>query len=165
APFSRDPRRYRFRYAGVEFCWKGTGTVRESRACGFWLRVARVPVDGLGGDGEKEGGFVERREVCLGKYTSSMAAKKYGMLELFDAAIWRLAVEYIRGYAHELPAVEDEKAGCEEELRRGLDTLRSTRLYHVIVGTAVCMIIGEKEKRETLRRILELLASEGGGNA
>ena len=34
-----------------------------------------------------EGRCFEQRGICLGKYTSSMAAKKSGMLELFDAAI------------------------------------------------------------------------------
>ena len=81
----------------------------------------------------------------------SMVAKKSGMLELFDAAIWRFVVEYLPSYRPELLTAKDEKAGFDGELQQQLDVLKTTRLYHVVVGTAIRMIIGEKQKRETLK--------------
>ncbi|KAI4710734.1 hypothetical protein J4E89_004324 [Alternaria sp. Ai002NY15] len=47
---SRHTRCYHFQYAGIEFFWKGTGSVKEYRTCGVLLRfnhlklVARLPV-------------------------------------------------------------------------------------------------------------------------
>lgn len=95
----------------------------------------------------------------------SMVAKKSGMLELFDAAIWRFVVEYLPSYRPELLTAKDEKAAFDEELQQQLDVLKTTRLYRVVVGAAIRMIIGEKQRREALDQILELLASRGGGNA
>ena len=48
-PLSRHTRCYQFQYAGIEFFWKGTGFVKESRTCGVLLRfnhlklVTRLP--------------------------------------------------------------------------------------------------------------------------
>ena len=92
-----------------------------------------------------------------------MAAKKSGMLGLFDAAIWRFVVEYLPSYRPELLTAKDKKVGFVEELQQQLDVLKTTRLHNVIVGTTIRVIIGEKQKRETLRYILELLASEVDG--
>ncbi|KAF2471854.1 uncharacterized protein BDR25DRAFT_342461 [Lindgomyces ingoldianus] len=173
SPLSRDPRRYHFHYAGIDFFWKGTGTVRESRRCGAWLHfnhlklVARLPVP----RDEKLDDPSPQPEVCLGKYTSSIAAKKHGILELYDGAIWRLLSEYVPA---SLPQTHVQghirKAGGdrepdEEELLEQVHGTKKTTLYQVIVATAMCMIIGEKQKRETIRQIIELAASEGAGGA
>ena len=57
-----------FRYAGVHFYWKGTGTVRESRTCGFWLHfnhlklVAKIPSP-VPSEGEKDDVLSSARSV------------------------------------------------------------------------------------------------------
>ncbi|KAF2812575.1 uncharacterized protein BDZ99DRAFT_569232 [Mytilinidion resinicola] len=187
SPFSREPRRYVFAYAGVEFFWKGTRTVREGGWCGDWVRwnhlklVARVPGGdpvtiagsksrrrkrGKGGDGD---GGVFGKEVCLGTYTCSLSTLKSGQLCLFDAAIWRFVVEHSPA---SLPGFRDPRIGevetgegeiGDEELEERVRALKKTRLYAVIVATAMCMVLGEKEKRETLRAILEAAAEGAGG--
>lgn len=37
--------------------------------------------------------------------------------------------------------------------------------YYIIVATAMCMVIGEWQKRDWLKKIIELAAGEAGGNA
>lgn len=51
------------------------------------------------------------------------------------------------------PAPGDENTSTQKE-----------RLRHIIVGTCLCMIIAEKEKRDTIREIILLLVTEGAGN-
>jgi hypothetical protein len=182
SPFSRDVRRYTFTYAGIAFEWKGTGTVKETRRCGMWLKynhlklVARIPIKG---DGEpmKRGTKTKdeegaKREVCLGKYQCSIATRKSGHLELFDAAIWRFVVEHFPASLEKV-GLSDKIGGKvaggveigEGELAERVGALKRTRLYAVIVATAMCMIIGDKQKRETLKKSVEILeaAGEGGG--
>ncbi|ORY13056.1 hypothetical protein BCR34DRAFT_278019 [Clohesyomyces aquaticus] len=177
SPFSRDPRRYYFQYSGLEFVWKGTGTVKETRTCGFWLKynhlklVARLPIS----QDSKAESESDMMEVCLGKYTSSVAKFKCGVLELYDGAIWRLLKEFCPGTVPDDFPIEDgnKKADVDSDrsekvdeaalLEQQIQSVKRTRLYQVIVATAMCMILGEKQKRETIRKIIELLASEGGG--
>jgi hypothetical protein len=161
SPFSTKTRQYQFTYAGIEFSWKGTGTVKESRTCGFMLHfnhlklIARVPLNGSFGElksleaPQHENAAAPFRDFCLGKYTSSLGNHKAGMLDLYDPAIHRLLISYI------LP---NNDSNIWVDVKR-------TRLYDIIVSTAICMIVGEQQKRKTLRKILEIAASEGGGNA
>lgn len=164
SPFSRDTRQYHFRFSGLDFCWKGTGTVKETRRCGFAVRfnhlklVVQAP-ETASEEQEKALGF---REVCLGKYTSSVALQKHGKLELYDAAIWRLIADHIPSA---LAGVED---GNRESTAAEFAMVKRTHLYQVIVATAMCMVLGEKHKRETVRKIIEALITEGamgGGGA
>jgi len=163
APLSRQTRCYHFHYRGIEFQWKGTGTVKESRRCGLFLRynhlklVAKLP---LAGD-EKT---AAQLDICLGKFTSSVAKFKSGTLELYDTAILRLCEEHLPSM---LTAAADpfgdgvsKLEGRDEQVLR----LKKSTLYHVFVATALCMIKSEKEKRHTL---LDLIAhaGEGGGGA
>jgi hypothetical protein len=179
SPFSRNTRRYSFKYAGIDFYWKGTGSVKETRACGIFIRynhlklVARVPID----EGDEEPPWLIRteskvirgprrvttdktrnslREITLAKYTSSVATKKAGTLELYDEAIYRFVQEFIiqRG---------NECAGTE--LGQDIRSVKHMRLYDLFVATAMCMIIAEWQKRETIRKIIAALAAEGGGGA
>ncbi|KAF2020659.1 hypothetical protein BU24DRAFT_5671 [Aaosphaeria arxii CBS 175.79] len=154
SPFSRDTRRYHFHFEGIDFYWKGTGTVKETRTCGIWCHfshlklVAKLPATEDG----------QQLEVCLGKYTSSIASKKHGTLDLFDGAIWHLMVDYMPSA---LPRVSRE--GLADSTQEQLSAVKKTWLYNVIVATSMCMILGEKHKRATVRQILEAAASEGGG--
>jgi hypothetical protein len=179
SPFTHKPRHYRFNYAGLEFYWKGTGTVKESRTCGWWLRFnhvklcVRVPItvtatpssdaDGpirrtttwgsiLTRFGTKSAGF---REVCPAKFTSSMGCKKAGVLQIYDDAIHRLLLD---GVVH---LDDKEKRELEDS---GVAAVKKLRLYEIILATAMCMVIGEWQKRETLLAIIAA-AGEGGGAA
>ncbi|KAF2830640.1 hypothetical protein CC86DRAFT_165152 [Ophiobolus disseminans] len=170
SPLSLQTRRYHFTYRGVDFHWKGTGTVKESRRCGVLLRfnhlklVARLPLDT--GD-EKEMKKDQRREVCLGKFTSSVAKMKSGTLELYDMALVRLCEEYMSEMLEEDP-FEDEEAesvdGPTESVTESFKTarLKKSTLYQVIVATALCMVGSEKEKRHTVLDFI-MQAGEGGG--
>ncbi|KAF2786239.1 hypothetical protein K505DRAFT_330491 [Melanomma pulvis-pyrius CBS 109.77] len=168
SPLSRHTRRYQFQYAGIDFFWKGTGSVKESRACGWSVKynhlklVALVPAieDGTEGMGKK----VEM-ELCLGKYTSSIAAKKSGTLELFDAPIWRLVSEHIPSALAQVKSElsRGEIGDVEEYEKKRVAAMKKTFLYQVIVATAMCMIQGEKEKREVIKAIVIELISSGSG--
>jgi hypothetical protein len=166
SPFSRQTRRYHFQYAGIDFYWKGTGTVKEPKRCGGLLRfnhlklVAQIPADG----DEKE---QHRPGVCLGKYTCSVACRKNGVLDIFDTAILRLVEEYAPSMLAKDPfddQAEGGRASIEEDQNSKLLRVKRTTLYQVIIATATCMIITEKEKRHTLLDFI-LQAGEGGGGA
>jgi hypothetical protein len=102
-------------------------------------------------------------EVCLGKYTSSVARKKSGVLELFDGAMVRFGEEYSLGLLErESDDGETEYGVVEGNGEEKRARLKKSMWYQVIVATAVCMIASEKEKRHTLIDIL-MHAAEGGG--
>lgn len=157
-PLSRHTRCYHFHYAGIDFSWKGTGTVSESRTCGLFLRfnhlklVAKLPGTA---NARGEGGL----EICLGKYTSSIASKKSGSLEFFDTAILRLVKEYAPEMLAQNLSVDGQNV-ADVEVER-ISVLKASSLYQVILATGLCMAISEKEKRYTVLSIL----SEGGQGA
>lgn len=150
-PFSRHTRRYHFEFGGIDFSWKGTGSVEKSKHCGFCLRfahlklVAKLPTDGTN---QKD-----RDEVCLALYVCSMNKKKCGRLEIFDNALLRLTEDYLE------PVGE---IGVAEEEAEKVKRLKKTMLYKIVIATAMCMIAGEKEKREMVYEWLQE-AGEGAG--
>jgi hypothetical protein len=158
SPLSRHTRCYHFQYAGIDFYWKGTGSVKESRLCGFLLRfnhlklVARLPATKNGKEKER-GQF----EVTLGTYTSSVVKMKNGTLEFADAAILRLLDEYAPSMLARSPPEEEET-----EAARSLRLKKST-MYQIFVATAMCMIKAEKDKRHTLMDLVIGAAEQGGG--
>lgn len=161
-PFSRHTRRYHFRYVGLDFYWKGTGTVKESRACGMFLRfnhlklVVKSPVT-------KGGKEKDQPEVCLGKFISSVAKAKNGTLELHDNAILRVVEEHAPSMLAQLASQGQNGEGLDpSKVDEGLkiSTMKRSTLYQLIVATAICMINSEKEKRH---RLVELLLSAGDG--
>jgi len=173
SPFSHKTRLYRFEHAGLDFYWKGTGTVKETKTCGWFMRFhhlklcVRVPIVATSDDSGpvkravsrgsilspfrgKSAGF---REVCLAKYTSSICAKKAGVLEIYDDVIHRLSLDGV--------------IGMDSEKRRELETagiigVKNLRLYDIIVASAMCMMIGEWQKRMVIIAILAA-GGEGGG--
>ncbi|OCK84088.1 hypothetical protein K432DRAFT_345826 [Lepidopterella palustris CBS 459.81] len=183
SPFSRHTRRYHFRYQEIDFYWKGTGTVRETRFCGSWCRfnhvklVAAVPLPSpptanhsqqktkedvkLRGKG-REG--VRTTSICLAKYTSAVTPLKCGKLVLYDDIMLHFHQTHLHSqpHPHFAEQISSRGSGFEDDT---LAEFKKTRFYHVVVATAMCMVIGDKQKRETIRKILEIAASEGGGNA
>lgn len=181
SPFTHRTRDYRFQYCGIDFYWKGTGTVKEGRTCGSFLHfnhlklVARIPLTGDGRDEEKQGKSEEYikpvrrssrsilwqrsaptfREICIAKYTSSLGKKKAGTLQMYDEALFRLMID------HNIPS-DDSKT---IELGGDVVSVKHTRLYDIIIATTMCMVIGEWQKRQWLKKIIELAAGEAGGNA
>lgn len=150
-PFSRHTRRYHFQYAGVDFYWKGTGTVKKSGSCGFFVRfnhlklVAKIPVAAA----SKK----DRPEVCLAKYTCSLSGGKCGKLDIFDTALLRLAEEYVQPIG---------EIGIEQEEAVKIARLKKTLLYQIVIATGLCMVSAEKEKRKAVWEWLQE-AGEGAG--
>lgn len=161
SPFSRDTRRYTFWFKGVEFQWRGTGTVSEERKCGWMLRfchlklVARVPVDP-----EEDRGVSQ--EICLGKYTCSIAAEKSGSLEVFDHAVLAFVQQSMPGLLATGRA-DGEKTKMLEDDEAKTKRLKKGIFYQVIIATALCVAKAEKEKRHTIIDLL-LCAGENAGN-
>lgn len=160
SPFSRNTRRYHFKYANVDFYWKGTGTVKEIRKCGFFCHfnhlklVAQLPTS------KEDTGPAP--EVCLAKYTSSIAQSKFGTLEIFDGAVWRLAFEHIPLLLAQGHVLHHEGTASENAVAE-VASIKQTSLYQVIVATAMCMLYSESQKREAVRKVIESAVTEGGG--
>ncbi|KAF2739769.1 hypothetical protein EJ04DRAFT_519409 [Polyplosphaeria fusca] len=155
SPFSKDTRKYHFRFHGIDFYWKGTGTVKESRTCGWFVHFNHLKLVACLPQESKTGPTVE---VCLGKYQSSVAVQKSGKLVIFDAAIARFMAENIpSAFSH---SHSDEKGGHDDEVAK-VTAVKRTLLHQVIVATAMCMVIGEQQKRETLRHAIALAGGEG----
>ncbi|KAH7350488.1 hypothetical protein BKA66DRAFT_446873 [Pyrenochaeta sp. MPI-SDFR-AT-0127] len=160
SPLSRHTRSYYFHYGGIDFYWKGTGTINESRTCGFFLRFNHLKIVAkLPGIADAKGD--NRPEICLGKYTSSVASKKSGTLELFDAAIVRLVNEYAPKMLAQAPSVELQDKADDETIK--VSELKKSTLYKVILATGLCMVMSEKEKRQSVLSILSESGQGAGG--
>lgn len=182
SPFTNHVRDYHFQYCNADFYWKGTGTVQDGRTCGCCLRfnhlklVIRVPStydtsnDGATKDEDEKcikpvrrpfGSRIwqrstpDFREICIAKYTSSVGRKKAGTLEIYDETIYRLVKDHV------IPSDSSKLI----ELGSEIVSIKHTRLCDVIVATAMCMVIGEWQKREWVKKIIEAAAGEAGGNA
>ncbi|CAI6323415.1 unnamed protein product [Periconia digitata] len=150
SPLSLKTRQYDFNYAGVEFRWKGTKSVDKPGFRGVFVRYghlkleAQLPATMTGQE--------MSLPICLGKYTSSVTFKKFGHLELFDRAIWKLQDQI------NLSTMKLSDSELEEE--RGKN-VKSSDLYQIIVATAMCMIESEKQKRAFAYKWLVLGDGEG----
>jgi hypothetical protein len=170
SPFGLRPRHYRFDYAGLVLYWKGTNTVKEHRTCGWLMRFhhfklcVRVPISVSIPPTNSGGGPIKRtlslstfpskafREICLAKYTSSIFNKKAGVLQIYDDVLHRLITEGV------IPLCEEQKKELDTE---GVVGVKRLRLYDIIVATAMCMIIGEQQKRQLIIALITL-GGEGG---
>jgi hypothetical protein len=146
SPFSLNTRRYSFEYADIKFFWKGTRDVHPDKQWAKWLMpfshlklIARLP-------------GIESEDILVGQYTPSFALLKFGELWIFDSVVAKLLGE-------DDSSALTEKGGVGE-----LRDIRKTRLYELVMATAMCMIIGEAQKREILIALLAL-AAEGGSSS
>jgi len=187
-------REYDFKWGGIEFVWKGTGSVRdEKKHWGALSRfnhlklVAKIPEELEGVEGEaataeakddkKEpqisirrqasfSSFVStiirrnsnasqlsvndsgkprsHREVVIAKYTCLLATRKCGRLIVYEKALRETADLTLEGH--------------------NPDVVRE-RLRHVVVATGLCMLQGEKQKRDAMKRIAEAILGEVGSVA
>ncbi|KAJ6186576.1 hypothetical protein N7519_007877 [Penicillium mononematosum] len=146
SPFSLNTRRYSFEYANVKFFWKGTRDVHPDKQWTKWLMpfshlklIARLP-------------GIEGEDILVGQYTPSFAWRKFGELWIFDSVVAKLLGEVGS------PTLTGQ--GVVDEMR----DIRKTRLYELIMATAMCMIIGEAQKREILIALLAMAAEGGSSN-
>ncbi|RPA89754.1 hypothetical protein L873DRAFT_1822252 [Choiromyces venosus 120613-1] len=186
-------REYDFKWRGIEFVWKGTGTVRDEKK--YWgplsrfnhlKLVAKIPEEPEEVEEEesptsetkddKKGpqtstrrqssfsSFVStitrrnsnasqlsvrgkprgHREVVIAKYTCLLATRKCGRLIVYEKALRETACLNLEG--------------------NNPDVARE-RLRHVVVATGLCMLQGEKQKRDTLREIAGAALGEAGSCA
>lgn len=103
-------------------------------------------------------------EVCLARYTSSVAAEKCGTLEVFDGAVLRVVGEWMPGLLDEGGEACGRGIG---EVERGDESgdvarLKESVLYQLIVATVLCVASAEKEKRHTLIDLIVGIAENGG---
>lgn len=192
APLKRA-REYRFQWRGFEFVWKGTGMVGlpDKKFAQFRSATTRfshlklvvvVPhpkARVINGEGE---------EIVLARYTSTMAKRKAGRLEVSEEAVDGFVASHgsslssppdISSAPSPFPktpelGVDDNTSKSNEKQnpfedpdspKRDLDKIRE-RLKDLVVASGMCMVIGEFEKREVLYAILLLFleaAQNGGG--
>jgi hypothetical protein len=138
-------REYRLQYGDIDFRWKGTATVSDERKFwGSWSKynhlklVAYLPTAddaasalSRGSEGKLVSG---KREVEVARYTSIWATRKIGRLEVLEEGLKRC---------------------CP------LDEVERERVRHFVVSTALCMVAGEKEKRQAIRDTILLLIGAG----
>ena len=78
--------------------------------------------------------------MTLAKFTNLWGNRKLGRLAVFET-------------------------GLEQCFPDPQDTVARDRLRHVVVATAFCMLQGEREKRETMRMVAEILLTAGQDGA
>lgn len=155
APLSLRAREYSFSWRGFSFVWKGTGRdVQLSKK--FWGPFVRYNhlklVVLMPGRGNEGGG-----EAVLARYTCVVGQRKAGRLEVCSAGVDVLL--------NLLDDTKIEKAPLSTGMEdASIDDAANTAqcLVDVVMGTAMCMIIGEFAKRKVLLEVLLALA-EGGG--
>lgn len=153
APLSTRTRCYQWKYAGVNLFWKGTrnlpAELKWSKRVMPWHHLkltARVPPSP--GDGQTDKG---QGEAVLAQYYSSITKgkEKYGVLVIYKEEVRRV-------FGPHTP-----KAHVGDDYDSSL-----IKAHDAIMATAVCMIIGEKQKRDVVYAILKAIrkaADEGGG--
>ncbi|KAH7336192.1 hypothetical protein BKA65DRAFT_402523 [Rhexocercosporidium sp. MPI-PUGE-AT-0058] len=168
APLSFHTREYRFTWRGFEFIWKGTQTVRSSKKFFHpFLRYNNLKLVVLipGQEGE------QAKELILAGYASVVAGRKSGRLEVYQHVIDDFLSEHaaaLQQYGLTTNVVSDGALQQEKYLtvqdREPESSAKTTRrLADLVVGTAMCMIIGEFTKRQVLIGvILALLGAYDG---
>lgn len=145
-----NPRRYHFRYAGITFFWEGTRDLHENEK---WSRRL-LPLHHLKLVAEIPG----KQRLFLAQFTSDFSSKKFGKLWVFDSAVSKLleTVDRFQG-------TDDSEFELGVKSRTFFTDIRETRVYELIMATAMCMVVGEWQKRLTLWFILILIGESGRG--
>ncbi|RHZ52474.1 hypothetical protein CDV55_101831 [Aspergillus turcosus] len=146
APFSRQTREYAFRYEGVDFVWKGTRDLPGDRKLARRLMpvhhlklVAMVP-------GKVADEAEEAEEVVVAYFVCSAEEGEYGTLTIQDSKLCQ--VLGINEMPHDMALARTEGAS-------------PARVHDTIMATAVCMIIGEWEKRKVVVSVIFALLFAG----
>lgn len=168
-PFSKKCRQYDFKFGSLSFRWKGTSTVEGTGFWKSWLRynhlklVVRIPL----ADHPKDIAISDEgyKEVVLAKYTSSTKYCKAGILEMYDDVIAHVWKEYVlpqERLAMRRANGEKEKENGSFKYDRSPTSVKESQFWDALIATGMCMIIGEWEKRETIRQIIQALGTAGG---
>jgi hypothetical protein len=96
-----------------------------------------------------------KERLILAQFTSSFSSKKFGKLWIFDSAISRLVALSRKTDDFEIDSNVMSQLQSTE--------VQDTRLYELIMATAMCMVIGEWQKCLTLWFIIMLIAESGRG--
>lgn len=195
APISTKTREYRFEWRGFQFAWKGTGKVTHGKA---WKRnslkfnhlklVVIIPDlekekmgnDVISGALQKQNtnattklAKVKAQEIVLAKYTSSLALRKAGRLDVFQEIIDSfLAGHGLLDSSLEAAYPSEKVDGRQKSSEKSPGDIKMAnaetektrqRIRDIIVGTAICMVIGEYTKRKVVIDILIEIAQNGGG--
>ncbi|KUL91080.1 hypothetical protein ZTR_00957 [Talaromyces verruculosus] len=142
SPMSKDVRCYRFQYAGLNFYWKGTHLESDGAYKAVFLRhnhlklVVRLPNEPLL---QQESNSEQSSELCLAKFTSSIDPDMAGTLELFESVITGHLQHHILSVGHTSP----------------------TDIHDVLIATAMCMVIGEWQKRKWVKGVAWGLVGAG----
>ncbi|EAW15028.1 uncharacterized protein ACLA_004420 [Aspergillus clavatus NRRL 1] len=132
-PFSKQTRKYKFSYSGIEFAWKGTknlpGDSKWPRRLMPWHHlklVAQLPC---------KMAKHELNEVVIAQFTCSAEADEYGSLIVLDSQLCMVL------------GLDTVPQSMIEERAKGT---AFAKIHDVIVATAICMIVGEWQKRKTI---------------
>lgn len=142
SPFSHKTRRYEFEYAGIKFFWEGTRDILEQTPLDKWSRRL-MPFNHLKLMARCP---VTNDKKFIGQYVCSLSPLKYGRLWIFDSVI------------------ENLLEGSKEKLLNPNFDIRKTRVYDLVMATAMCMVIGEWQKRMTVQ-LIAILLLQGAGQA
>jgi hypothetical protein len=146
--FSGDVRRYDFTWRGVEFSWRGTNSVKDTKKWGWtvgWNHcklMMRIP-DGLrredivGSESDGDEGMEEMARsgerktdwLMLARFTSVASHRKSGRLEILDKRIRRV---------FDLLIQPEIKSSDYTDPRDQLAKLK-VRFDDIVLGTAMCM--------------------------
>ncbi|RHZ61809.1 uncharacterized protein CDV56_107012 [Aspergillus thermomutatus] len=131
APFSKRTREYAFRYEGVDFVWKGTKDLPgDSKLARRLMPVHHLKLVAIMPCKVAD----EAEEVAVACFVCSAEEDEYGTLVIQDSKLCKML-----GIS-EMPQ--------DMALARAED-LSPARVHDTIMATAVCMIIGEWQKRKT----------------
>ncbi|KAJ5675178.1 uncharacterized protein N7477_005112 [Penicillium maclennaniae] len=145
-----NARRYHFCYAGTRFFWEGT---RDLHVNEKWSRRL-MPLNHLKLVVELPG----RERLFLAHFSSDFSSKKFGKLWVVDSSVTKVLemVEVHRGLDGSDPKVSFKSQSESTNLRES-----RLRVNEIIIATAMCMVIGEWQKRLTLWFIIMLIAESG----
>lgn len=176
-------RGYGFEWRGKRYLWKGTGrAVGVKTIASPFVRwshlklVVAVPVkEAVENEivvGEQAKRVKKETELCLAMYTCTMGNRKAGRLEIFEEVL----DSFVRDHDLELVVVfEDDQVADVAKNGTVLATMEGSkpmlnemevrtrqRLKDVIVGTALSMIIIERNKRRFLLELLQQIGENAG---
>ncbi|KAF7587035.1 hypothetical protein BBP40_007831 [Aspergillus hancockii] len=140
SPFSKQTRWYRFKYADIDLCWKGTRSLPNDKK---WAKRL-MSIHHLKLTANPPGG--ELGETVLAQFLCSPESGQCGSLVIFDAKV--------------------RKVFQNEKMSLYMDTQQDSgnplgKIHDVIIATALCMIIGEFQKRKITIELLFEIALAG----
>ncbi|GFF52664.1 hypothetical protein IFM46972_09588 [Aspergillus udagawae] len=143
APFSKRTREYAFSYEGIDFVWKGTKDLpADCKSAIRWMPVHHLKLVAI----LPAKGAVETEEVVVAYFVCSAEADEYGTLVVQDSKIC------------EVFGIDEMPEDMALARAKGS---RPARVHDTILATAVCMIIGEWQKRKTAVSVIFALIFAG----